>query len=65
MNNTKQRLCKEEHAASLRCSEKHYENRKEECADVFDVYKACKREETARRNEQNRKGAPPSFFPKF
>lgn len=65
MNHSKERLCKKEHAASLRCSEKHYENRKEECAEVFDVYKACKKEETRRRNMRNNRGEEPSFFPKF
>ena len=31
------------------------EDRKEKCVEVFDAYKACKKEETRRRKEANNK----------
>ena len=42
------RLCKEEYKRSIACLEKNQEKR-DNCQEFFDVYKACKKEESKQR----------------
>ena len=44
--------CAEEHAASLKCIERNYQNRAA-CQTFFENYKQCRKEENERRKEAN------------
>mmetsp|Transcript_65545 Transcript_65545/g.77607 ORF Transcript_65545/g.77607 Transcript_65545/m.77607 type:complete len:94 (+) Transcript_65545:238-519(+) len=45
--------CKPQHEASLRCIMDHYDNRSAACETFFAAYRACKKEERARRLAAN------------
>ena len=48
--------CRAQQRASLQCIEENYENKDHACAQFFENYKKCRREEHERRLERNARG---------
>ena len=48
--------CRAEQRASLQCIEENYENKDQACAQFFENYKKCRREEHERKLERNARG---------
>jgi NTP pyrophosphatase (non-canonical NTP hydrolase) len=59
--------CAKERAESYKCIEKHYQEshsrRKELCEDMFETYKACKKNHVRQRNLKNNLGNETTLFP--
>ena len=56
--------CRVQQRASLRCIEENYENKDQACAEYFEAYKKCRREEHQRKLDENAKlsGGGGGFF---
>lgn len=49
--------CRAQQRASLACIEENYQNKDRACAEYFDAYKKCRREEHERKLEANTKAS--------
>ena len=49
--------CRVQHRASLKCIEENYENKQQACADFFEAYKQCRRDEHERKLQNNAKNS--------